>query len=133
MSAKQLSQHPVHLGLGACAEIEPEFTGEMEWYGGYVARHAKDGAEGRLVSMSTFTDSWDVWEMHPMGAEVVVCTGGSLRLLQEQADGSVSSCVLNPGDYIVNAPGVWHTADIEHEATALFITAGLGTEHRPRE
>ena len=29
-------------------------------------------------------------------------------------------------------PGVWHTADIEGTATALFITAGLGTEHKPR-
>ncbi len=26
----------------------------------------------------------------------------------------------------------WHTADIDGETTALFITAGMGTEHRPR-
>ena len=32
--ATRLSDFPIHLGLGASAEIEPEFTGEMEWYAG---------------------------------------------------------------------------------------------------
>ena len=40
--------------------------------------------------------------------------------------------MLNPGEYAINDPGVWHTADVESEATALFITSGEGTEHRPR-
>ena len=39
---------------------------------------------------------------------------------------------LRTGEYAINPPGVWHTADVESEATALFITAGLGTELRPR-
>ena len=39
---------------------------------------------------------------------------------------------LNPGEYVINEPGTWHTADVEKAATAVFITAGLGTEHRPR-
>jgi hypothetical protein len=29
-------------------------------------------------------------------------------------------------------PGTWHTADVAGAATAVFITAGLGTQHRPR-
>ena len=63
-----LTKHPIHLGLGATAEVEPLFTGEMEWYQGYGERHGEaDGVEGRLVSMHTFTESWDVWEMHPLG------------------------------------------------------------------
>ena len=37
-----------------------------------------------------------------------------------------------PGEYAINGPGVWHTADVDDEATALFITTGWGTEHRPR-
>jgi hypothetical protein len=28
--------------------------------------------------------------------------------------------------------GMAHTADIDGTATAVFITAGVGTEHRPR-
>jgi quercetin dioxygenase-like cupin family protein len=39
---------------------------------------------------------------------------------------------VGPGDYVINPPGVWHTADVSEEATVLFITAGLGTEHRIR-
>ncbi|HAG37451.1 MAG TPA: cupin, partial [Erythrobacter sp.] len=36
------------------------------------------------------------------------------------------------GEYAINPPGVWHIADIVQEATAIFITAGEGTQHRPR-
>ena len=32
-----------------------------------------------------------------------------------------------------NAPGVWHTADVQGRATALFITAGEGTKQRTRD
>ncbi len=124
--------HPIHLGLGATAEVEPEFTGEMSWYGGYSERHASDGAEGRLVTMHTFTEPWDVWEMHPTGSEVVLCTAGEITLHQELPDGSTATVTLGAGQYAVNQPGTWHTADVGEQATALFITAGEGTEHRPR-
>ena len=55
-----------------------------------------------------------------------------LPLHQEKPDGSVSTTTLGPGQYAINDPGVWHTADVAGVASALFITAGLGTEHRPR-
>ena len=73
-----LSKHPIHLGLGATAIVQPQFTGGMEWYEGYGARHATDGVEGRLVSMHTFSESWDSWEMHPSGDEVVLCPAGEI-------------------------------------------------------
>ncbi len=133
MSVSKLSSHPIHLGLGATAECQPRFTGDMSWYEGYGQRHGADGVEGRLVSMHTFAEPWDTWEVHPEGAEVVVCTAGSITLIQEAPDGTVSKLVLEPGDYAINEPGVWHTADVDAEATALFITAGMGTEHRPRD
>jgi quercetin dioxygenase-like cupin family protein len=131
-NATDAYKHPIHLGLGACAEVEPLFTGGMDWYQGYGERHAADGIEGRLVSMHAFDESWDVWEMHPKGSEVVICTAGAMTLLQEQADGSVLPVILVPGQYAINPPGIWHTADIEVSATAVFITAGWGTEHRAR-
>ena len=130
--AQRLETNPIHLGLGATAEVEPAMTGDPTWYEGYGARHSKDGAEGRLVSMYSFTESWDVWEMHPKGAEVVLCTAGEITLIQELADGSRQRTTLSSGEYAVNAPGVWHTADVEGSATAVFITAGEGTEHRER-
>ena len=127
----KLSENPIHLGLGATARAQPPFTG-MEWYEQYGERNAADGTEGRLVSMHTFAESWDSWEMHPRGHEVVVCTSGEMTLTQEYPDGRVEKVTLSPGEYAINDPGVWHTADVESEATALFITAGEGTEHRPR-
>jgi quercetin dioxygenase-like cupin family protein len=128
--AQQLERNPVHLGLGATAFSEPEFTG-MDWYAGYGARHATDGAEGRLVSMFTFTQPWESWEMHPKGGEVVICTAGEMTLLQE-IDGSVVRTRLTAGEYAINPPGVWHTADVEGSASAVFITAGMGTQNRQR-
>jgi hypothetical protein len=131
MSATDLTKNPIHLGLGATAVVEPEFTGELSWYAAYGERHATDGAEGRLVTMHSFNGAWDVWEMHPVGAEVVLCVAGHLELVQ-QIDGTEVTTVVAPGEYAVNDPGVWHTANDSGVCSALFITAGMGTEHRPR-
>ena len=132
MVASKIAVNPIHLGLGAKAEIQPDFTGAMEWYEGYGARSAADGVEGRLVSMHTFSESWDMWEMHPKGSEVVLCTSGSVTLIQEQQDGSEKRIVLEAGEYAINEPGVWHTADVVEKVSVVFITAGMGTEHRAR-
>lgn len=131
MMANSLSESFIHLGLGATAIEQPIFTG-MEWYAAYSERHGGDGPEGRLVSLYTFSEPWDVWEMHPKGTEVVVCTAGEMTLIQEH-NGQEISVTLAAGDYVINPPGIWHTADITRSATALFITAGEGTKHRPRE
>lgn len=128
-----LSVRPIHLGLGATAVVEPAFGGGMEWYEAYGARYDEvDGVEGRLVALHTFTESWDSWEMHPAGHEVVLCTAGSITLHQEHDDGRTDTVRLCAGEYAINPPGTWHTADVDDEATAVFITAGHGTEHRPR-
>lgn len=127
-----ITAFPIHLGLGASAVVEPRFTGDMQWYGAYEARHASDGAEGRLVSLHAFTEPWTMWEMHPVGSEVVLCIAGTMTLHQELADGTRHSATLRAGEYAINPPGAWHTADVDAPATALFITAGKGTQHRPR-
>jgi hypothetical protein len=129
--SRRLSEHPLHLGLDASATSEPRFTGEMDWYEAYGARHAGDGKEGRLVSMHSFDASWDSWEMHPEGSEVVLCTEGEMTLVQ-QIDGKEARTRLTAGEYAINGPGIWHTADVPKRATAIFITAGLGTQHRKR-
>lgn len=131
-SNPSLRTHPIHLGLGATAVPQPAHTGEMSWYEGYGERHGADGHEGRLVSMHTFSEPWDMWEVHPNGSEVVLCTDGEITLHQEAVDGSRSAVTLTAGEYAINEPGVWHTADVDITATALFITAGAGTDHRPR-
>ncbi|MBX7491957.1 cupin domain-containing protein [Qipengyuania sp. 1NDW9] len=128
---RRLAENWVHLGLGATAVPQPPFDG-MEWYEAYGNRHAADGREGRLVSQHTFTEGWPTWEMHPLGDEMVICTSGEMVLRQEFPDGRQEEVTLRAGEYAINPPGVWHIADIETEATAVFITAGEGTQHRPR-
>jgi quercetin dioxygenase-like cupin family protein len=130
MNKLPLERFPLHLGLGARAVPQPEFTG-MEWYGAYVERTAADGDEGRLVSLHSFSENWTSWEMHPAGDEAVICIAGEITLIQELPDGP-RRIALRVGDYAINPRGVWHTADVGGPATALFITAGVGTEHRPR-
>ncbi|MBG7604180.1 MAG: cupin, partial [Actinobacteria bacterium] len=39
----RIGSSPIHLGLGATAEIEPDFTGEPSWYESYSDRHVGDG------------------------------------------------------------------------------------------
>jgi quercetin dioxygenase-like cupin family protein len=130
MSKLSLERFPLHLGLGARSVPQPEFTG-MEWFADYVERNAADGNEARLVSLYSFRESWTSWERHPVGDEAVICTAGEITLIQELPDGTQKT-TLRPGEYAVNPRGVWHTADVADHATALFITAGVGTEHRPR-
>lgn len=127
---KDIRKFPLHLGLGAKVFSEPEFTG-FEWYEAYSKRHASDGKEGRLVSFHTFTSSWSEWEMHPVGDELVVCLSGELTLIQEK-NGSQEEIKLFPNEYVINPAGVWHTANVFSETSALFITAGEGTQHRKR-
>ncbi len=131
MRGKSLYDFPIHLGRGARAIEEPQFTGAV-WYEDYVERHADDLDEGRLVSLFRFEEPWTSWEMHPSGDEVVCCLQGEMTLHQELADGSTKAVDLGPGEYAVNPPGVWHTADADGPVVALFITAGKGTTHRPR-
>lgn len=129
----RLETHPIHLGLGATAVTEPVLTGP-EWYEAYGARHEADGAEGRVVMQHRFNESWGMWEVHPLGAEVVLCVDGRVTLIQQDETGGETRVTLEAGDYAINPPGVWHTADIvpgEH-ANCVFITAGAGTDHRPR-
>ena len=131
----KLAQHPIHLDRTAGAEAQPEFPRDeqaMQWYMDYTERTAADGAGGRLVSMFQFAEDWAGWEMHPAGDEVVVCITGRMVLTQEYPDGRTETMTLCPGEYAINPPGVWHTADVPERATALFITAGEGTQHRPR-
>ena len=128
---RKLSESFLHLGLGATAVPQPPFDG-YQWYDEYGARHGADGAEGRLVSQHSFTEGWDTWEMHPLGAEVVICTAGEMVLTQEFPGGHRETVTLAAGEYAINPPGVWHIADVAESATAIFITAGEGTQMRER-
>ena len=85
---------------------------------------------GCAVGVSRMT-SHIQWERHPAGDELVACLDGEMTLIQE-VDGAEHAIDLSPGHYAVNPAGVWHTADIADSCRFVAITAGLGTEHRPR-
>jgi mannose-6-phosphate isomerase-like protein (cupin superfamily) len=126
-----LAERPLHLGLGATAVPQPAFVPDLSWYEGYGERHGNDGREGRLLSMHTFDAPWSSWEMHPEGAEVVLVVDGRLTLIQRDGEGT-RRIELAAGQYAINPPGVWHTADADAPVTAVFVTSGIGTQHEPR-
>jgi quercetin dioxygenase-like cupin family protein len=127
---KSLFDFPIHLGGGATAVPQPRFDGPA-WYEAYDVRHGQE-ADGRIVSLFRFEEPWTSWEMHPAGDEVVCVVQGHMTLHQELPDGSKQSHELGAGEYAINSPGTWHTADADGPVVALFITAGKGTTHRPR-
>jgi hypothetical protein len=130
---QQIGVHPVHLASGGRAYGLPAFDGSMDWYGAYEEATAADGADGRLLTVHTFDESWTSWEMHPVGHEVVLCIDGEVTLIQE-IDGESQPTLVHAGEWIINAPGVWHTADVGAGArcTCVFITPGMGTQTRER-
>ena len=132
MSAIDLSKTPIHLGLGARADVLPLFDGSMEWYQRYSEEYLKeDGKEGRLVGVHRFSNDWSTWEMHPKGAEVVFVISGRMTLVQE-IDGQEKVAELAAGEAAINPPGVWHTARVNEETKVLFITAGEDTKNEAR-
>ena len=131
VDAFDLSQTFVHLGLGVRAVPLPGF----EWSAAYLERYdaatASDGDEGRLVCISEQRATWDSWERHPAGEEVVVLLSGRVDVVQDLGDQGEHVVALRPGQAIVNPTNVWHTTRVHAPGQALFITPGRGTEHRP--
>jgi hypothetical protein len=128
----RLAQFPAFVAKGGAIRRLPEFTGG-EWYAALERDTVDDGPDGRLVSWHTFAEPWDSWEMHPIADELVLCIAGRVDLIQE-IDGLEVRQTLSEGHWLVNPAGVWHTADIAEggSATCVFVTAGLGTQIRPR-
>ncbi len=128
--AFNLAEVFVHLGSGATATPLPDFSWSPEYMAGYEERFAHDGAEGRLVCLLPQEETWDSWERHPAGEEVVVLLSGRVDLVQE-LDGAEHVVELRPGQAVINPPGVWHTARVHEPGVGLFITPGRGTEAKP--
>ena len=81
--AFDLSKTYVHLGLGARAVAIPDFEWTAEFLDRYVADHASDGEEGRLVMIGASDSTWTSWERHPAGEELVAVIAGRITLVQE--------------------------------------------------
>jgi hypothetical protein len=85
-----------------------------------------------LVTTSAFSADWPAWERHPLGDEIVCLLSGHVTLVQEIDGAQLRTPLDRPGQFAVNPRGTWHTADVHADSVLLFITAGEGTEGRPR-
>ncbi|WP_077799914.1 cupin domain-containing protein [Streptomyces sp. JHA26] len=130
-NAVDLRTTPVHLGLGSTAKPVEGFTWDPEALQAYTAAVAADGAEGRMVMIFDGDGPGDHGERHPAGDEPVVCLGGSVTVTRD-VDGVPDRVLLGPGEATINPAGVWHAVDMTGPTSVLTITAGLGTDHRPR-
>ena len=106
------------------------FTGDMSWYTAYTERHEADGIEAWLSQCLSIMVRGRCGKCIRMEAEVVLCTAGTLSLTQKLPEGEVTT-VLQAGQYIVNPPGVWHTANEDTAGTAVFITLVLAPNTDP--
>ncbi|MFI5721925.1 cupin domain-containing protein [Streptomyces cyaneofuscatus] len=130
-NAVDLRTTPVHLGLGSRAKPVEGFAWDPEVLQAYSAAVAADGAEGRMVAIFDGDGPGDHWERHPAGDELVVCLTGAVTVTRD-VEGVPERVVLGPGEATVNPAGAWHAVDMAGPASILTITAGLGTDHRPR-
>jgi mannose-6-phosphate isomerase-like protein (cupin superfamily) len=85
-----------------------------------------------LVSASRFEADWNSWEIHPNGDEIVILLAGQMDFIVEHADGNQTVELRHAGDFVFVPRATWHTADLVAPANLLFITAGEGTQGRPR-
>lgn len=130
--AFELASTYVHLGRGATAVPLADFEWTAEYLEGYERRFASDGVDGRLVVVSPQDATWTTWERHPAGDEVVVLLSGRVDVIQE-LDGTTRTIELHEGQALINPKDAWHRSIVHEPGTALFITPGMGTEHRPIE
>ena len=126
-----LADTVVHLGRGSTATPVGGADWSQDWLARYERDFGSDGDDGRMVCVFPQGATWTTWERHPAGEEVVVLLSGRVDIIQE-IDGEHRTVELRPGQAMVNPRNVWHTADVHEPGEGLFITPGMGTEHRPR-
>lgn len=120
----------VHLGDDDATAVPLEVT-ESFWPDMIAGKFDHLGP-GRLVSFYEFTQSWDSWEAHPRGEELVCLVSGSMDFILEREGGQETVELRDPGAFLIVPRGAWHTATVHAPSRALVVTPGAGTTHRPR-
>ncbi len=80
-----------------------------------------------LVSEFAFDSDWGVWEIHPMGDELVYLIEGETDFVLASDDGEKTIHLAQSGEYVVVPRNTWHTARTNKATRCLFITPGEGT------
>lgn len=84
----------------------------------------------RLLMHAHQSQSWDHWERHPKGEEVIIQISGETVLLLE-TDIGYQHVPLKGFQTVIVPRKSWHTLHVHQPADMIFITPGEGTEHRP--
>jgi uncharacterized cupin superfamily protein len=117
------------LHLAADLTMCPLHLDESVW--GHLNEVA-EFADGRVLSIFDYSDSWTWWERHPVGEELVHLLSGEVAFRLD--DGKEQAAVLRAGESLLVPQGAWHTAEILHPASMLFVTPTPAmTEHRDVE
>lgn len=88
--------------------------------------------DGHLVTRGRSTEDWPHWEMHPEGEELVVLLSGAVDLVLDDGTREWTVELRPESSTWINPRGVWHRAIVHEPSELLFVTAGRGTQHRPR-
>lgn len=127
-SAFRFPETYVHLGDDGSAVPLP--VTESFW-ADLAAGKLGDLGSGRLVTFHAFDADWSSWEVHPNGDELVCLISGAVDFVLERAEGEATVELRGPGAFVLVPRGTWHTARVREPSSALFVTAGRGTQHRP--
>ncbi len=86
--------------------------------------------DGRVLGVFEYESTWNYWERHPVGVEVVYALRGAVRFhLHDGHDGTAVRLVA--GQSLLVPEGVWHRAEIVTSAQLLFVTPTPSlTQHR---
>ncbi len=118
-------RHYVHLGPDGTSNTIP--GGEKFW--SLPAAALEKFGQGWLVSEFECAADWSMWEMHPQGDEFVYLLSGQVTMILERGAAQESIELQNRQAFVI-PKGVWHTAKVKRASRMLFVTRGIGTQHR---
>jgi quercetin dioxygenase-like cupin family protein len=127
---------PLHLG-STHLRLKPDGRADQltvtdQFWPDVMAGKHGDFHNEYLVTTYSFAEPWPTWEQHPNGDEIVILLAGAVDFILETPEGERRVAVRKPGEYAFVPKGTWHTANPREPTTMVFITAGEGTQVRPR-